>query len=127
MDSTVLNKILDICLPILVPFVVGLLVAATRAFWAHGDAVLEQKYGTRWEHVKDVIHEAMHYAEQVGLDKQLEKSGEQKLALATDYAKKQLQADGISLDVDSIVALIKSSVQQEFNYDKEVSPATPAK
>ena len=125
MDNQVLNKILEICIPILTALFVPVVVALFKHYWSLADAALESKNKTQWEFVKSVIVQAVNYAEQKGLLLAAETAGQEKLKLATQFVEAALATKGIQLDLYPIVSMIEAAVMQEFNYEKTLSAPAP--
>lgn len=106
--SKVLQAVLEASLPIL---------AAALASWAIGKALeifkkLKDKNPELYEILKVVCREAVSAAEQVyGSGK-----GEQKLKYAINVVEKYLEAKGISLDLDIILAYIEAAVKEMNDY-----------
>lgn len=108
--SAVVQKLLEVFLPILAVALVGLLTAKIKL------AIVQMRI---WNpKVTDLLEQAVTFAvtaaEQAGAAKLIE----DKKTYAFDVAERWLEARGVTIDLDLIDAAIESAVYEQFNAEK---------
>ncbi len=108
--SAVLQKLLEVFLPILAVTIVGFLIAKIKYWLAEAKA---------WNpDITELLEQAVKFAvtaaEQAGASKLIE----DKKTYAFDVAERWLELHGIKIDLDLIDAAIEAAVYEKFNAGK---------
>jgi len=108
--STILQKVLEFTLPIVVVSIVSFLVAKAREVWEKAKAINPKMT----DYLEQAANLAVVAAEQAGAAELIDDKREYAFGIARNW----LKANGLNLDPDLIYAAIEAAVYQEFNSNK---------
>jgi hypothetical protein len=113
--SKLLEQVLMVAIPVIVPFVVALLIAQIKVAWAKAKSLQPD---LTYE-LEQLARMAVMAAED---NPDLEAWAEDKKAYALEYLEKMLALKGVTLDLQLIEGAIEAAVLQEFNKEKAALP-----
>lgn len=111
----IIEKVIVIAIGVVVPPVLALLTVYANKVSAALVARIEGEIGSQnFELLKSMAIEAVHSAEQLGLNDMIENVGEQKKAYAMKYVQDLLESRGIQINLNEIDAAIEAAVNKTF-------------